>query len=138
MASRLLLQRDPATLSSRGSLSMTHMVQASLEQVEQDFWDIVEGGDESVQVLYGADLDTRGGRSGFPVRKQLRSKSGQPGPGCDPHVLGPAMLWTCSKSRSMRHISVGLHTWILAASASPWTAQPRGSDPWVHRACHWL
>ena len=47
-----------------------------MEQVEQDFWDIVEGGDESVQVLYGADLDTRGGRSGFPVKKALRSKSG--------------------------------------------------------------
>lgn len=60
----------------RQGIPDTWLLQASLEQVEQDFWDIVEGGDESVQVLYGADLDTRGGRSGFPVKKVLRSKSG--------------------------------------------------------------
>lgn len=48
-----------------------------MEQIEQDFWDIVEDGEQAVQVLYGADLDTRGGRSGFPVKRtQQRSKAG--------------------------------------------------------------
>ena len=46
-----------------------------MEQIEADFWAIIEGGEQAVQVLYGADLDTRGGRSGFPVKRTQRAKS---------------------------------------------------------------
>eukprot|EP00854_Cymbomonas_tetramitiformis_P007771 gene7771-9237_t len=34
--------------------------------IEQEFWRIVEKGDQLVEVLYGADLDTAVGGSGFP------------------------------------------------------------------------
>lgn len=33
-------------------------VQATVEEIEQAFWDIVEAGEEPVEVMYGADLDT--------------------------------------------------------------------------------
>lgn len=41
-------------------------LQVALERIEADFWDIVERGEDLVEVLYGADLDTSALGSGFP------------------------------------------------------------------------
>ena len=84
--------------------------QASLEQIEQDFWDIVEDGEHSVQVLYGADLDTRGGRSGFPVKRTQRSKTGG-SRSCTAPLL-------CMLSVSTVHASAHLHLLRLAVAPS--------------------
>jgi len=37
------------------------------QDMERDFWDIVEHGDEPIEVIYGADLDTGHYGSGFPL-----------------------------------------------------------------------
>lgn len=42
------------------------MLQVPFDQMEADFWDIVEKGEDPVSVLYGADLDTSVLGSGFP------------------------------------------------------------------------
>lgn len=47
---------------------MTLGVQASIADIEQAFWDVVEAGEEPVEVMYGADLDTSVMGSAFPVR----------------------------------------------------------------------
>lgn len=46
--------------------SWWYFIQVPLERLEADFWEIVEKGDEPVDVLYGADLDTSVLGSGFP------------------------------------------------------------------------
>ena len=33
-------------------------LQATVEEIEQAFWDVVEAGEEPTEVMYGADLDT--------------------------------------------------------------------------------
>ena len=43
-------------------------MQASIEDIERAFWDVVEAGEEPVEVMYGADLDTSIMGSAFPVR----------------------------------------------------------------------
>lgn len=37
-----------------------------MAEKEAEFWGIVEGGEDAVEVLYGADLDTTAVGSGFP------------------------------------------------------------------------
>ena len=41
-------------------------MQVSWEEVEEAFWKIVEEGEESIDVIYGADLDSTQLGSGFP------------------------------------------------------------------------
>ena len=41
-------------------------MQVSWEAVEDAFWKIVEEGEESIDVIYGADLDSTQLGSGFP------------------------------------------------------------------------
>jgi len=48
-----------------------HASASSEEEVEEEFWRIVEGPSEPVEVLYGSDLDVGVYGSGFP-RKQER------------------------------------------------------------------
>ena len=98
-----------------------------MEQVEQDFWDIVEGGDESVQVLYGADLDTRGGRSGFPVKKALRSKSG----GHRTHVLLPLPLhaYSCEAARQLQSHTAPCGALTVCPALAVCTGNQEGSRP---------
>lgn len=43
-------------------------VQVSWEAIEEAFWNIVEEGEEDVEVLYGADLDSTIFGSAFPTR----------------------------------------------------------------------
>jgi hypothetical protein len=43
-------------------------MQASIEDIEREFWDVVEAGEEPVEVMYGADLDTSVMGSAFPVK----------------------------------------------------------------------
>lgn len=42
--------------------------QATIEDIEQAFWDVVEAGEEPTEVMYGADLDTSVMGSAFHVR----------------------------------------------------------------------
>ena len=44
------------------------VLQASLETIEAEFWQVVEKGEEPVEVLYGADIDTTITGSGFPQK----------------------------------------------------------------------
>jgi hypothetical protein len=44
--------------------------QVDWEQIEGEFWRIVEEGEEPVEVVYGADLDTSQVGSGFPHRSR--------------------------------------------------------------------
>ena len=55
--------------------------QVPLERMEADFWDIVENGEEPLDVLYGADLDTSVLGSGFPKPPGLTKPSAAPGRG---------------------------------------------------------
>lgn len=48
--------------------------QVSVEDVEAEFWRIVEEGVEPVEVLYGADLDTSLYGSGFPRAGESESE----------------------------------------------------------------
>ena len=43
-------------------------MQVPWEKVEEAFWEVVEGGEEPVEVLYGADIDTGKHGSGFPTQ----------------------------------------------------------------------
>ena len=47
--------------------------QAGHDDIEQEFWNVVEQGEEPVEVLYGADIDTSKTGSGFPVRSAKQS-----------------------------------------------------------------
>ena len=50
-------------------------VQVSWEAIEEAFWSIVEEGEEDVEVLYGADLDSTIFGSAFPTRSGRMSES---------------------------------------------------------------
>lgn len=46
------------------------MHQATTEDIEQAFWDVVEAGEEPTEVMYGADLDTSVLGSAFHTRNR--------------------------------------------------------------------
>ncbi|XP_020698892.1 lysine-specific demethylase JMJ18 [Dendrobium catenatum] len=54
--------------------------QPSVEEIEGEYWRIVESPDDEVEVLYGADLETGKFGSGFPKANSATSKD------LDPHV----------------------------------------------------
>lgn len=51
-------------------------VQVPWQAIEEAFWNIVEEGEEDVEVLYGADLDSTIFGSAFPTRNGRMSESG--------------------------------------------------------------
>ena len=56
---------------------ISHMhVQVPWQAIEEAFWNIVEEGEEDVEVLYGADLDSTIFGSAFPTRNGRMSESG--------------------------------------------------------------
>ena len=50
-------------------------VQVPWQAIEEAFWDIVEEGEEDIEVLYGADLDSTIFGSAFPTRNGRMSES---------------------------------------------------------------
>lgn len=50
-------------------------VQVPWQAIEEAFWNIVEEGEEDVEVLYGADLDSTIFGSAFPTRNGRMSDS---------------------------------------------------------------
>ena len=54
---------------------------ATVDQMEAEFWHLVETGEEAVEVLYGADIDTGKMGSGFPTARDGR--------GDDPYATHP-------------------------------------------------
>ncbi|KAL7536479.1 hypothetical protein ACHAXR_007190 [Thalassiosira sp. AJA248-18] len=95
------------------------------ENLERDYWDIVETGRQDIDVDYGNDVDTSEFGSGFPISERGRSvnspgfQTGQsneeiPEPSFGTEEYYKETFWNLnnipnSKNSVLRHLKVGIH-----------------------------
>ena len=116
------LYLQPSSLIAARQLMACMVPQVPWQRIEEAFWNVVEEGEEEVEVLYGADLDSTIFGSAFPTKTgrmqdskyaespwNLNNLPRLPGKAASLLASLPVLrLWSSSGARSA-HQSLPLH-----------------------------